>query len=194
MCHQHDKGRLTEAEMRSICKPYSDKVFSKFKVDENGLYFSARLEFEIERRRRHCEKQRENINKRWNDSGKGVGNTMVLPLENENENRNRNENNTLLKEIISYLNLNAKTNYRATTDNTRKLLNARLSEGYTVDDIKSVIDKKCAEWVGTEHEKFLRPETLFNKTKFEGYHNQKTTKKQSSNPAIRAMRRGINGN
>lgn len=75
------------------------------------------------------------------------------------------------KEIIDYLNQRAGTNYRANAKKTQKHINARLNEKYTVDDFKKVIDKKCAEWIGTEYEKFLRPETLFG-SKFEGYLNQ----------------------
>lgn len=75
------------------------------------------------------------------------------------------------KEIIDYLNQRACTNYRANAEKAKKLINARLNEKYTVDDFKKVIDKKCNEWIGTEYEKFLRPETLFG-SKFEGYLNQ----------------------
>ena len=83
--------------------------------------------------------------------------------------------------IVSYLNEKAGTNYRATTAKTKSAIHARFSEGFTEDDFKSVIDKKCAEWIGTEWEKFLRPETLFG-TKFEGYLNAnvvKNTQKKS---------------
>ncbi len=75
------------------------------------------------------------------------------------------------KEIIDYLNQRAGTNYRANAEKAKKHINARLNEKYTVDDFKKVIDKKCNEWIGTEYEKFLRPETLFG-SKFEGYLNQ----------------------
>jgi predicted phage replisome organizer/uncharacterized phage protein (TIGR02220 family) len=72
--------------------------------------------------------------------------------------------------VISHLNEKAETNYRATSKATKSHINARLSEGYTLDDFISVIDKKCAEWKGTNMEKYLRPETLFG-SKFEGYLN-----------------------
>jgi hypothetical protein len=39
------------------------------------------------------------------------------------------------------------------------------------DDFKSVIDKKSKEWLGTNMERYLRPDTLFG-TKFESYLNQ----------------------
>lgn len=78
--------------------------------------------------------------------------------------------------VVSYLNQKAGTKYKPTTPKTKTAIKARLSEGFTVDDFKTVIDKKCAEWLGDEKmEKYLRPETLFG-TKFEGYLNAKITK------------------
>ena len=80
--------------------------------------------------------------------------------------------------IVSYLNEKAGTKYKATTAKTKSAINARLADGFTLDDFKAVIDKKCAEWIGTEWEKFLRPETLFG-TKFEGYLNARSRQKKS---------------
>lgn len=85
-------------------------------------------------------------------------------------------------EIIDYLNEKARTKYRATTAKTQSLIRARLSEGFVVGDFKTVIDKKCAEWQGTEWEKFIRPETLFG-TKFEGYLNARQTNKSANKNA-----------
>lgn len=73
-------------------------------------------------------------------------------------------------EIINYLNAAIGTKYRYQSKLTQRLINARFKEGYTVDDFKTVIDKKAKEWKGTEMEQFLRPETLFG-TKFESYLN-----------------------
>ena len=88
------------------------------------------------------------------------------------------DNNILpeIKEIIQYLNDVCGTRYRYQTKGTQEHINARLKEGYTVDDFKIVIDKKFEEWHGTDMEKFLRPETLFA-GKFESYLNQKIVKK-----------------
>lgn len=109
--------------------------------------------------------------------------------DNENENDNENEvsypdthNESLndsfkasCSEIISYLNEKTESMFKASTKKTQSCIKARLSEGFTVDDFKTVIDKKCAEWIGDEKmEKYLRPETLFG-TKFEGYLNAKQT-------------------
>ena len=76
-------------------------------------------------------------------------------------------------EIVDYLNAKAGTHYKASTASTRKHIKARLDEGFTTEDFKSVIDKKCSEWLNnSKMEQYLRPETLFG-TKFEGYLNAK---------------------
>ena len=75
-----------------------------------------------------------------------------------------------IKEIINCLNSATSSNYRYQTKATQRLINARLNEGFTVDDFKAVIDKKAKEWKGTEMAQYLRPETLFG-TKFESYLN-----------------------
>ena len=82
--------------------------------------------------------------------------------------------------IIAHLNEKAGTKYKPNTAKTKTVIHARLAEGFTVDDFFAVIDKKCAEWLGTEWEKFLRPETLFG-TKFESYLNAKSNAKISQN-------------
>ncbi|UVI31192.1 conserved phage C-terminal domain-containing protein [Paenibacillus spongiae] len=76
-------------------------------------------------------------------------------------------------EIITYLNEKVGTRYRASTEATKRHINARWTSGYRIDDFKAVIDKKCAEWIGTDMEQYLCPDTLFG-TKFEKYLNQKT--------------------
>lgn len=92
----------------------------------------------------------------------------------------KESNINVIKEIVQYLNDRCGTNYRYQTNETKKYINARLKEGYTVDDFKAVIDKKADEWIGTEQEKYLRPQTLFT-GKFESYLNQKDTKKIKGN-------------
>lgn len=83
----------------------------------------------------------------------------------------------IIKDIINYLNTKCNTRYKYTTEDSKKHIRARLRDGYTKDDFYAVIDKKAAEWIGTEQEKYLRPATLFG-TKFESYLNQKVITKK----------------
>lgn len=85
-----------------------------------------------------------------------------------------------VKEIVDYLNQSIKGNYKYTTDKTQRCIKARINEGFSADDFKTVIDKKVEEWQGTDMEKYLRPETLFG-TKFESYLNQKQTSRFCGN-------------
>lgn len=80
-------------------------------------------------------------------------------------------------EIIEYLNERIGSNYKHTTNKTKDCIKARYNEGFTIEDFKEVIDKKANEWLGTEMQKFLRPETLFG-NKFEGYLNQQAVQKK----------------
>lgn len=92
-----------------------------------------------------------------------------------------NTDKVIYVEIIDYLNAKAGTRYKASTASTRKHIKARLDEGFTVEDFKAVIDKKCSEWLGnSKMEQYLRPETLFG-TKFEGYLNAKPQRAQQAN-------------
>lgn len=80
------------------------------------------------------------------------------------------------KKIIDYLNLKTGSSYKHTTRKTKELIKARFNEGFTANDFKIVIDKKCMEWLNDKNmSKYLRPETLFG-TKFESYLNQQYTK------------------
>jgi uncharacterized phage protein (TIGR02220 family) len=80
-------------------------------------------------------------------------------------------------DVVTHLNEKAGTKYKPNTAKTKSHIKARLDEGFTLEDFKTVIDKKCAEWVGTEFEQYLRPETLFG-TKFENYLNAKIVPKK----------------
>lgn len=73
--------------------------------------------------------------------------------------------------VITHLNETAGSHFKA-IDSNRKGIIARLNDGYTVDDCKSVIVTKCAEWLDTDMAKHLNPETLFRPSKFEKYLNQ----------------------
>lgn len=84
--------------------------------------------------------------------------------------------------IISYLNQKAGTAYKSQTNSYRTFINARLKAGYKIEDFYKVIDNKSTEWIGTDFQKFLRPETLFG-NKFDSYLNQIITTKTNQDIA-----------
>jgi len=105
--------------------------------------------------------------------------TTKRPTDDHQVTTNNNDNNANNKdlyipydEIIHFLNEMTGKSYRSTTRKTRSCIDARWNEGFDLDDFKTVIKKKTAEWKhNVEMNKYLRPETLFG-TKFESYLNQ----------------------
>ena len=97
------------------------------------------------------------------------------------ENTKTENNNNILsicKEVISYLNLKAKKNFKVDTASHQKFIKARLKEGYVLEDFKKVVDIMVAKWKGTEYEQYLQPQTLFG-NKMDNYLNQPMPKRST---------------
>lgn len=77
------------------------------------------------------------------------------------------------KEVISYMNEKCNTRYQYKSEYVLRHISARMKDGFTnIEDYKKVIDKKSGQWLNTDYEKYLRPDTLFG-TKFEIYLNER---------------------
>lgn len=78
--------------------------------------------------------------------------------------------NHVIDEVIFHLNRKGKVEYSNKSPDTRKLVNAILSQGYSVDDIKGVIGLKVDQWFNDQKMRhWIRPKTLFNPQNFESY-------------------------
>ena len=116
----------------------------------------------------------------------GTVNNTVSELEilqtnktNNNEIDNNNNKLSICKEVISYLNLKAKKNFKVDTASHQKFIKARLKEGYVIEDFKKVVDTMVNKWKGTEYEQYLQPQTLFG-NKMDNYLNQPMPRKVHS--------------
>jgi len=77
-------------------------------------------------------------------------------------------------EIIKYLNEKAGRHYRPDSASVRDMIVPRLKEGRTVEEFKRIIDLKVAKWGGDpKMDDFLRPSTLFRKSHFDEYLNER---------------------
>lgn len=103
----------------------------------------------------------------------------VHTIKTENTNTENNNNKLLIcKEVISYLNLKAKKNFKVDTASHQKFIKARLKEGYVLEDFKKVVDVMVAKWKGTEYEQYLQPQTLLG-NKMDNYLNQPMPKRST---------------
>ena len=105
-------------------------------------------------------------------------------------------NDELIEKIINFLNectgKSFKTNSKVAISN----INARLKEGYVLDDFIKVISVKATKWINTKFEDYLTPNTLFG-NKFESYLNEnikveKTKQENAYEQVIKATELGFN--
>lgn len=130
----------------------------------------------------------QSFNGRQRELKSRLSNTDTLPfkickadfqkVKESNTNSNTLSNDIIY--IVDYLNQKANKSFKANSDKTQSLLKGLLTrQGFTVNDCISVIDKKCASWLNTEFEQYLRPITLFG-NKFESYLNEPIAVKKAS--------------
>lgn len=76
--------------------------------------------------------------------------------------------------ILKYLNQKTGKSFRA-VDTHVKLIQSRLSEAeVTLEGAKAMIDAKCRDWLKDHKMRdYLRPQTLFSKSKFADYYDQR---------------------
>jgi uncharacterized phage protein (TIGR02220 family) len=88
------------------------------------------------------------------------------------EHINTSYNNTII-DIVLCLNTTCGKNYKPTTQHLKRIITARLKEGFTYDDFKKVITTKSKQWRDNkDFSKYLRPETLFSASHFDSYLNE----------------------
>lgn len=80
-------------------------------------------------------------------------------------------------ELVDYLNAKSggrfKTHVGGKPTEATKRVSRLLGAGFTAEEVRQVIDRQCGQWLGDPKMRtYLRPETLFGRTKFEGYLGQ----------------------
>lgn len=121
-------------------------------------------------RRKRLVRQNENVGR--GSDGNVFSDKTKTCSRTRRKRRNKDIYINIYIDIVEYLNKKANKNYKHNSDKTRRFIDARLNEGFTLEDFKKVIDNKCRSWLNDERmNQYLRPETLFG-TKFEAYLNE----------------------
>ena len=153
---------------------------------DDGTYFMAEVQKMIgsaadndnaNRQRRFREKQKElalpNRYESVTKSNESKSKSKSIELEKDKEKDiKKRENREIAKKVLEYLNQKAGKNFKP-VDSNISMINARLEEGYKYEDFVKVVDVKYSEWKYTDYEKYIRPNTLFCKSHFDNYLNQK---------------------
>ncbi len=103
LCAQHQTGHLSEKNMIFICKTYDKDIFEKFKIDDNGLYYNERLEYEIKKRKTYSESRSNNK--------KGKTKKEIICKSYDNHMGNGNGNGNIIKDDILNITIYAFENF-----------------------------------------------------------------------------------
>lgn len=163
------KSNVSKALFIAI-KPTMNSANARYKASvENGKKGGR------PKKNKNLEKPSNNLEKPNHNLDVDVDDDVDVDINNTIIVENNNLSN-VVKEVIDYMNDLAGTNYKATTVKTKKLINARLKEGATVEELKDVVYYKYKEWYekpfkfqnGVSSDVYFRPNTLFSNN-FEGY-------------------------
>jgi uncharacterized phage protein (TIGR02220 family) len=105
------------------------------------------------------------------------------------------EKTEIYEAIISYLNECTGKSFKASSKIAISNINARLKDGYQLEDFKKVIYVKSTKWLGTKMDDYLTPNTLFG-NKMESYLNEtlnvQNKQTEAYDTAIKATELGWN--
>lgn len=140
------------------------------------------MDRDVDKYEKKCQKNKESIQAYWDKVKSEKENTneyeRISPNTNATNTKTKTSTNTkteadtittssetdassLSSFLISYLNEKAGTNYNVTAS-VRGMVGNLLESGYSPDQIRTVIDRKCDEWLTDEKMRtYLRPSTLF---------------------------------
>jgi uncharacterized phage protein (TIGR02220 family) len=129
-------------------------------LDDNQIrsQIEAKLQAELQAQRKH---------NTGTGTASGTGTT-----NSTKEKGGEGEKGLIAQGLIQYLNELAERSYLVTNQLYLRRIIQRLNEGYTEQDLREIIEIKVVEWKGGEMEKFLQPDTLFNREKCNKYRDQ----------------------
>jgi len=95
LCLQHQKGRLSEKHMLSVCKTYDEDIYEKFTKDDEYKYYNSRLEDESIKRSKFAQSRRDNA-KGKRKPIKKLKKAYAQHMEDVNENENINKDRIII--------------------------------------------------------------------------------------------------
>ena len=179
-----DDGKMTTTEKTDGRKiaPYSNTNISNTNKDNNKEKESIKEKEKTENIRSLTEntlpisETSKNI-----ETSKKQETSKEEPTKKKSFNEKENKNKAIIEEVIAYLNEKTGKHFTPKNKETVKFINGRLSEGYTVSDLKMVIDNRCEKWLNDEKmNEYLRPSTLFRPSNFEAYYNDVLSMKEKA--------------
>lgn len=186
---------MTASRVSQIINSLSDRGYLQISYEKNGKQVVSRLIRVVNKLNGGVKNTKSPIKKTkggYLENCEG-NNTPRVIQENNTDKSNKGSAqpphlSAQRKEVIDYLNKKTGKRFKPNADGNKRVIDPRLKDGYTVDDLKHIIDVKYAQWHGKTFsngqlgDNYLRPETLFRVSKIEGYLNEEMPKHKSKEP------------
>ena len=186
---------MTASRVSQIINSLSDRGYLQISYEKNGKQVVSRLIRVVNKLNGGIKKTKSPIKKTkggYLENCEG-NNTYRVIQDNNTDKSNKGSAqpphlSAQRKEVIDYLNRKTGKRFKPNADGNKRVIDPRLKDGYTVDDLKHIIDVKYAQWHGKTFsngqlgDNYLRPETLFRVSKIEGYLNEEIPKHKSKEP------------
>ena len=186
---------MTASRVSQIINSLSDRGYLKISYEKNGKQVVSRLIRVVNKLNVGIKKTKSPIKKtKGGDLENCEGNNTPRVIQDNNTDKSNKGSaqpphlSAQRKEVIDYLNKKTGKRFKPNADGNKRVIDPRLKDGYTVDDLKHIIDVKYAQWHGKTFsngqlgDNYLRPETLFRVSKIEGYLNEEMPKHKSKEP------------
>ena len=186
---------MTASRVSQIINSLSDRGYLQISYEKNGKQVVSRLIRVVNKLNGGIKKTKSPIKKTkggYLENCEG-NNTYRVIQDNNTDKSNKGSAqpphlSAQRKEVIDYLNKKTGKRFKPNADGNKRVIDPRLKDGYTVDDLKHIIDVKYAQWHGKTFsngqlgDNYLRPETLFRVSKIEGYLNEEMPKRKPKEP------------
>lgn len=155
------------------------QVLNEFWCETEEGWINKRASEDIDAYKEKSEKAKKSAEARWAkqkdsaDNAKGMRTHSESNANHKPLTKNQEPNKDIVEQArlcLEYLNEVTGSKYKHSTKSHIQNITARISDGFTSDDIKMVVDAKSAEWGNDEKMcQYLRPSTLFSAKNFNGY-------------------------
>ena len=115
LCIQHQKGFLTEKDLKLVLEDTDVEIFNKFKLSDDGNYYNIKMKECADKRKSYSESRSNNRKGKTKDMNiisksyvKHMNNTSST-YDNHMENGNENENRIINEDINDNVNVNTNT-------------------------------------------------------------------------------------
>ncbi|MDE2097623.1 MAG: conserved phage C-terminal domain-containing protein [Patescibacteria group bacterium] len=161
-------------------------ILERFFAKKGDFWIHKRIEIELEKASiissTNQERAKNDAEARWSATSNASSTTQEMhgessthapsqsPSQSPSHSHNNNHYHKDARSVLHFLNENSRRHFRE-TDANLTFISSRLKEPEVdFEGCKKMILRQCKKWLDTEMAEYLRPETLFNKTKFDSYY------------------------